>query len=673
MLFLLCTMNSSAFGQNENGFFSRLQFALSSKAQQVEQLIEAKDLDGAIKIFQENYAEIRSEKQQELKAKLLPIVESSMQSWIAKVDSLDASSGYLDDVIGEYKKLEGQNESSAKKYDLFGISRTQTYKYLYEKKVQIYDKAIGSFATNQQTSEAIKGFLLSQPRLLISRCKLNILSSDESNIQSLRTQCKKLLPIANSSDIDEAMADRKLAQLDTNLYAYQKLLEISKILKSEGLSGKDYELALKKYKPTVVYLDQAAIKDWLQEKRPDQIAVFFRQVEPTQKVNKAQRNSSYVSATETIPNAQYLTAQRNYQAAFIEYQNCQANYRVQAATNPYAMNFCAFSAAAANNAKTALDATPPTVRNEIYSTYSFEVNSIEIAKNGETNVFAYLPDRKTFIQSTTSVTKTKKFEIAIGLHPQDRHAQASRYQSEVDIRNFLEEKIEAPQDIEALNALMQKSQLMDTPEKSIAVSSSGVKSLTISEPKDAKGSSELSDILSSSIVVIKSRSGLGTGFYVRSKSLLTNHHVVEDQGLVQIEFKDGRTASGVVIQSDPALDLALIAVPTEGSPLTLLNKEPSVGSEAFALGHPKGLTFSVTKGIISAVRDMPTTIGIPMQLRYVQTDVPINSGNSGGPLLVGNNVVGVNTFKRVDKGVEGLGFALSSPRVIDWLNKVAPR
>ena len=75
--------------------------------------------------------------------------------------------------------------------------------------------------------------------------------------------------------------------------------------------------------------------------------------------------------------------------------------------------------------------------------------------------------------------------------------------------------------------------------------------------------------------------------------------------------------------------------------------------DVLAVGSPRGFEGSVTKGIISAVRRMNDVI-------YIQTDTPINHGNSGGPLLDENGVVlGVNTWKRVETSDEGLGFAVS--------------
>jgi len=108
-------------------------------------------------------------------------------------------------------------------------------------------------------------------------------------------------------------------------------------------------------------------------------------------------------------------------------------------------------------------------------------------------------------------------------------------------------------------------------------------------------------------------------------------------------------------------------------PLSLSTENPKAGDEAYALGHPQGLKFSLARGIISAVRTMKLGPGGANSAAYLQTDVAINPGNSGGPLVSGEKVVGVNSFKIAGKNTEGLGFALSSKEVSGWLEKHLPK
>ena len=87
-----------------------------------------------------------------------------------------------------------------------------------------------------------------------------------------------------------------------------------------------------------------------------------------------------------------------------------------------------------------------------------------------------------------------------------------------------------------------------------------------------------------------------------------------------------------------------------------------------ALGHPSGLEFSITRGIISAIRKIRTSsILYEKEVLFIQTDAAINPGNSGGPLYYGNKVIGVNTQKVAGKNIEGLGFAVHYSEIISFL------
>jgi S1-C subfamily serine protease len=656
--------------------FGGIQKLITTKAQEIENLIELNDFNNAIEKYLSYYFDLSEEKKSELRSKLRPFVEAEVAEWNVNLEKLDVAEKNFNATVDKFKALEQFNDTSARKFNLLDIRKVPLDKALYEKKKKIYEEIVNSFLSSPslEIQKQTIDFLQSDAYLLASKCR-SLISSDAIKASQVATKCKALLPAAHAGELDSALMNGQLSQISSSYSAHQKIIELDKIIRLNGITGSNYQRLFTQNGPKLLSLDDSNVKQWLSEKRNDQIGIYIQVTEPTQNVSKRSRSSSIVAGYETVTNPQYLIAQRNYQAVVIDYQNCQANYRTQALTNPYAVNFCGFVAATANNAKSVLDSTSPTLRNEVLKNYNFEVNSVEVTKNGVAYMFAYSTEKKKFLYEKTTVSKTKKFDIALGLNPQDKYLSTSNFQTENDIRTFLEEKLDRPVDFEIYSALLKASQQVDNPEKIFQQAKSSNVQISSSEPRaiSAKNSIDLNDLLNNSIVVIKTRTGIGTGFYVRSKYLLTNRHVVEDQAMVEVEYKDGRKANGVVIQTDPTLDLALIVVPAEGRAMQFLTKEASIGAEAIALGHPKGLTFSVTKGIVSAVRDMPSSIGIPMQLRYVQTDVPINSGNSGGPLLVGDKVVGINTFKRVDSGSEGLGFALSSVKVLEWLNRSIPK
>ena len=124
---------------------------------------------------------------------------------------------------------------------------------------------------------------------------------------------------------------------------------------------------------------------------------------------------------------------------------------------------------------------------------------------------------------------------------------------------------------------------------------------------------------------------------------------------------------GKVEKLDIDKDLALVKVESNGSPISFFSaKEFPLGSSVDAIGHPNGLNFSITRGVVSAIRDMDLA-GSGKKVALIQTDTPINPGNSGGPLFFQNEVIGVNVMKQVANDTEGLGFAIHHSEVIDFL------
>jgi hypothetical protein len=101
------------------------------------------------------------------------------------------------------------------------------------------------------------------------------------------------------------------------------------------------------------------------------------------------------------------------------------------------------------------------------------------------------------------------------------------------------------------------------------------------------------------------------------------------------------------------------------------NQTLPLGETVEAIGHPGGLEFSITRGIISGLREITSTYapgGKP--IRFIQTDAAMNPGNSGGPLFLNNNVIGVNTQKVASIAIEGLGFAIHYSELSDFLSRV---
>lgn len=161
-------------------------------------------------------------------------------------------------------------------------------------------------------------------------------------------------------------------------------------------------------------------------------------------------------------------------------------------------------------------------------------------------------------------------------------------------------------------------------------------------------------LLRSAVVTIVSDNGSGSGFFITQEGyLLTNWHVVGNSRFVKVKLLTGRDLVGEVIRSDKARDVALVKTePIADHPISLRVSEPNVGESVFALGSPLGDKFntSVTRGIVSGYRTLDES-------RYLQSDVAILPGDSGGPLLDANGaVIGITRMGLGARGLAGMNF-----------------
>ena len=156
------------------------------------------------------------------------------------------------------------------------------------------------------------------------------------------------------------------------------------------------------------------------------------------------------------------------------------------------------------------------------------------------------------------------------------------------------------------------------------------------------------------------RQGAGSGFIVDADGhILTNFHVIENADRITITLSDGRTLRARVVGTDPAIDIALLAIDAGAAarlPVVTLGDSDRlrVGEWVCAIGNPLGYVHSVTVGVVSF---MGRKLFDPSLDDYIQTDAAINFGNSGGPLInARGEVVGINTA--ISSQANNIGFAI---------------
>jgi serine protease Do len=154
--------------------------------------------------------------------------------------------------------------------------------------------------------------------------------------------------------------------------------------------------------------------------------------------------------------------------------------------------------------------------------------------------------------------------------------------------------------------------------------------------------------------------GIGSGFIVSPDGyILTNAHVVDGVKEVQVKLTDRREFTAKVVGTDPKTDVALIKIDAKNLPTVRVGsaKNVEVGQWVVAMGSPFGFENSLTAGVVSAKsRSLPGDGYVP----FIQTDVAVNPGNSGGPLFdMNGNVIGINSqiYSR-SGGYMGVSFAI---------------
>ncbi len=172
----------------------------------------------------------------------------------------------------------------------------------------------------------------------------------------------------------------------------------------------------------------------------------------------------------------------------------------------------------------------------------------------------------------------------------------------------------------------------------------------------------------------RDRTSMGTGFIISSDGyVLTNHHVIDGADQVIVRLRDRRELEATVVGSDAQSDVALLKLDENGLPSARIGESRTLkpGQWMVAIGSPFGFEHSVTAGIVSALGRASQMAG-QQYVPFIQTDVPINRGNSGGPLLnINGEVVGINSqiFSNTG-GYMGVSFAIPIEVAMDVVDQL---
>lgn len=313
-----------------------------------------------------------------------------------------------------------------------------------------------------------------------------------------------------------------------------------------------------------------------------------------------------------------------------------------------------------------------------YSPYTYNRTDVDAQKTMTAHY--YIIDRRkgTYFKSDFDITETRTFLVNYGVRSEDpnRSQLIGDGQTEEEIVNWESKPVSVALSQIARHYADQSGREKKLPSlTSLRREMLADKNKALAEWKDQEFDAkpvQNDDRFESVVMVMTPEGSLGSGFFVRPDVVMTNWHVIEGATFVEMKTFDGQETFGKVMEYDVRLDLALVKVQSRGRPVEFYDSNTlPLGGAVEAIGHPRGLSFSITRGVISAVREMPNiNLDGGSDVRYIQTDAPISPGNSGGPLFLGSKIVGVNTWAKVGQGSQNLNFSVHHSEVERFFDRV---
>ncbi len=325
-----------------------------------------------------------------------------------------------------------------------------------------------------------------------------------------------------------------------------------------------------------------------------------------------------------------------------------------------------------DKAKQELLNTPRTILHDDMQAYKYSVSDITAVRTLTARYHVIDKAAKRYVTGVVDLSESKSFKLAYNFHDRDPDAfgLSTRYNRESDIASYEQ----SPMTLKA--SILMDDYLKNQHNTKPLASMDALRTEMLADRNTSlaayKGNQydakPRNDTRFDSVVVIRTPKSLGSGFFVAPDLVMTNFHVVEGSQYVEMKMYNGLETFGKVVKSDVRLDLALIKVQSRGVPVSFFEGNTlELGATVEAIGHPKGLSFTITRGVVSAVRKRPSVFAVGgKDVLFIQTDAALNPGNSGGPLFLNNKVIGVNdNFLMAGNG--GLSFAIHYAEVKEFL------
>ncbi len=615
----------------------------------------------------------------------------------------------------------------ARVYDTVRRDRQKALASTFEEVLRT-GQPIGSYPRSPFTSADYRVSAEFQAKVLAA---LNSLSS-ETQVELATTLKEVIAPETGRRVAKAAELKKRLAQLGTGPYPLEKLSELRGLVKDFGAeSGLDsavkigfVDLTATSFKERNVFdfeltfekdyglLVADANESFLAKATSSGFDYIFVTDLSAAKIlrefkNKREIPSRLQTGVRQEQNPEYVGVITEYQRAMSRMQAAKIESANNRSKPCYGNAFsCALlsaanglSASAAesdfNKSAEVLARTPQTVTKPVYSKYSYQLVDISASKLARVDYYVIDVNRKKVYSNYFEVKDSEKFTVSYNVENEDPDAQSilSRNGREEDVTEWEKRPITVK-----LSTLFDPANISQAPSKPFTSVEAFLKPLASrqyasagptyvnktftktdgkteakAEIKDSATRGEsgaIADERFDSILILKTPKAVGTGFYVTPDLILTAAHVVDGSSLVQMTYYDGTKSYGKVVDSDVRLDLALIKAQTVGKPLKMHVGPIRLGETAEAIGHPKGYEFTITRGVVSAIRKQPGAMlraGPPIE--FIQTDTPISPGNSGGPLFLKDAVIGVNDWVRVDKASQNLNFSVSYNEIREYLNR----